>query len=261
MSRLCAPESFSAFYNGMASQQQIENALRNPDTLETQLYAGSITQLAGVYLHLPQNVICQAIVYLQRYIVNFPRVDTESVDILHCAALLLSCQVNELSLDTSLVARVGQFIADRPQLVYSNNLDLKGKTVPYPPGVTHDDINAIRRAFTDLLKGIGFDTVVHLPHTLALSYAQLLGLDRDVRYVLQLWALLNDAIRMSPLLLLVHQPHTVAVAGMAMVAGDLDIAISDEDWWEIFDVNLADLKHCTDMIDHGLRAYKDRKET
>lgn len=241
-------------FNSVASPEQLKKVL-NPTTRAIQRYAANITQLAGVYLHLSQEVIATAIVYLQRYILNDSDVDQKCIDILHSSALLLSCRIYEVSISDNAISRVGKYISDRPELVYSNDFKTEDE---YPPNPSSDHLISIRQGCTDILKKIGFDTVVQLPYTFALSYIQVLGFQATgSQYVLQMWALLNDAIRTCPVLLLIYQPPTIAVASMTIAAGDCGINISEQNWWEIFNVEYEELKQCIDMIGEGIKNEKN----
>jgi hypothetical protein len=98
-----------------------------------------------------------------------------------------------------------------------------------------------------LLRTLGFDTHVVLPHRLALTYLQTLGVlprvpsPQSRALASRTLAHLNTALFSPQLLYLTHQPYTLAVAAIYLAARETEVKLTDWDWWEIFDVDREDL--------------------
>lgn len=89
---------------------------------------------------------------------------------------------------------------------------------------------------TKILKRLGFNTHVALPHTLLLTYMQTLGV-LSPALVEQALGHLNAALLSPQLLYLTHQPNELAVAAIYLAAKETDVKMVNQDWWEVFDVD------------------------
>lgn len=91
-----------------------------------------------------------------------------------------------------------------------------------------------------ILRTLGFDTHVALPHTIALTYLQTLGATRPAvaRRVVEH---LNTALLSPQLLYVTHQPNALAVAGIYLAAREEGVKLVDGEWWEVFDVDREEL--------------------
>lgn len=98
-----------------------------------------------------------------------------------------------------------------------------------------------------LLRTLGFNTNVVLPHRLALTYLQTLGVlpripSSDSKALTsRTLAHLNTALFSPQLLYVTHQPYTLAVAAIYLAARETVVKLTEWDWWEIFDVDREDL--------------------
>ena len=98
-----------------------------------------------------------------------------------------------------------------------------------------------------LLRTLGFNTNVVLPHRLALTYLQTLGVLPRVpspdskALTSRTLAHLNTALFSPQLLYVTHQPNTLAVAAIYLAARETGVKLTEWDWWEIFDVDREDL--------------------
>lgn len=91
-----------------------------------------------------------------------------------------------------------------------------------------------------ILRTLGFDTHVALPHTIALTYLQTLGATRPAvahRVVQHL----NTALLSPQLLYVTHQPNALAVAAIYLATREEGIKLVDGEWWEVFDVDREEL--------------------
>jgi cyclin L len=91
-----------------------------------------------------------------------------------------------------------------------------------------------------ILSSIGFDIHVILPHTLALTYLQALGVSTETlaRRVLKH---LNGGLLSPQLVYLTHHPNALAVAAIYLAAKEVGVKLVDGNWWEVFDVEREDL--------------------
>ena len=91
-----------------------------------------------------------------------------------------------------------------------------------------------------VLSSIGFDTTVALPHALALTYLQALGVSSP-KLAGRVLEHLNAALLSPQLLYLTHQPNALAVGAIYLAAKETDVKMVDGNWWEVFDVDREDL--------------------
>lgn len=91
-----------------------------------------------------------------------------------------------------------------------------------------------------ILRTLGFDTHVALPHTVALTYLQTLGAARPAvsRRVIQH---LNASLLSPQLLYVTHQPNALAVAAIYLASREEGVKLVDGEWWEVFDVDREEL--------------------
>lgn len=91
-----------------------------------------------------------------------------------------------------------------------------------------------------ILRILGFDTHVALPHTISLTYLQTLGATKPAvaRRVIEH---LNTALLSPQLLYVTHQPSALAVAAIYLAAREEGVKLVDGEWWEVFDVDREEL--------------------
>ena len=105
----------------------------------------------------------------------------------------------------------------------------------------------LMRSESTLLRSISFVTSVVLPHRLALTYLQTLGVlpspasPTSSALATRTLAHLNTALFSPQLLYLTHQPAALAVASIYLAARETEISLSACEWWEIFDVDREEL--------------------
>lgn len=91
-----------------------------------------------------------------------------------------------------------------------------------------------------ILRTLGFNTHVALPHAIALTYLQTLGVtSSDVSR--RIFEHLNAALLSPQLLYVTHQPNALAVAAIYLAAREVGVKLVDVEWWEVFDVDREDL--------------------
>ncbi len=106
---------------------------------------------------------------------------------------------------------------------------------------------ALLRTESILLRSLSFITTVALPHHVALTYLQTLGVlpsdptATSSALATRTLAHLNTALFSPQLLYLTHQPPALAVAAIYLAARDLGVKLPGSEWWEVFDVDREDL--------------------
>jgi hypothetical protein len=91
-----------------------------------------------------------------------------------------------------------------------------------------------------ILRTLGYDTHVALPHTIALTYLQTLGVTKPAvaRRVVEH---LNATLLSPQLLYVTHQPNALAVAAIYLATREEGVKLVDGEWWEVFDVDREEL--------------------
>ena len=103
--------------------------------------------------------------------------------------------------------------------------------------------NLLLQTESILLRSISFITQVTLPHHIALTYLQTLGVlppsptDNSSALATRTLAHLNTALFSPQLLYLTHQPPALAVAAVYLAAREVGIKLPGVEWWEVFDVD------------------------
>ena len=95
-----------------------------------------------------------------------------------------------------------------------------------------------------ILKVLGFQIQVSLPHTLCVTYLQALGVfssPRASELAKRAIAHLNTALLSPQLLYLTHQPPSIATASIYLAAKEVGIKLPEVEWWEVFDTDREEL--------------------
>ncbi|KAL8809026.1 MAG: hypothetical protein Q9200_003788 [Gallowayella weberi] len=114
-------------------------------------------------------------------------------------------------------------------------------------GSYHSARVLLLQAETIVLRTLSFNTKVILPHHIALTYLQTLGVFPPTPS-LQSHALAARTLRLLNLALfspqipyITHPPATLAVAAIYLAAREVGVKLPSNEWWEIFDVDREDL--------------------
>lgn len=109
-----------------------------------------------------------------------------------------------------------------------------------------------------ILRTLGFDTHVALPHTIALTYLQTLGVSKPA-VSCRVLEHLNSTLLSPQLLYVTHQPNALAVAAIYLATREEGVKLVDGEWWEVFDVDREELG----FLVVGMRSTEGfmRKET
>ena len=108
--------------------------------------------------------------------------------------------------------------------------------------------NALLKTESLILRTLSFITHVSLPHHLALTYLQTLGVigsttsPQSSRYLAKrTLAHLNTGLLSPQLLYLTHQSPALAVAAIYLAAREIGVTLPRVEWWEVFDVDREEL--------------------
>lgn len=91
-----------------------------------------------------------------------------------------------------------------------------------------------------ILRTLGFNTHVALPHTIALTYLETLGATSPA-VAQRVFEHLNAALLSPQLLYITHQPNALAVAAIYLATREVGAKLVDGEWWEVFDVDREEL--------------------
>ena len=204
-----------------------------------------LTQTAGVLLRLPQEVITNALVVLQRVWLHHHVYEEEETKLLSAAALYLTAKLSFTPVSPRSVINVYAYLlsAASPLWFIQGSKGTKLKD-PQSYHVTEGTYERERQSLFDMehtiLSAVGFDTRVALPHTIALTYLQALGVSKP-SVSSRVLEHLNGALLSPQTLYLTHQPNALAVAAIYLAARETNTKLVDGNWWEVFDVDREDL--------------------
>lgn len=98
-----------------------------------------------------------------------------------------------------------------------------------------------------ILRTLSFVTQVIVPHHLALTFLQTIGVlqpsptDASRALAARTVAHLNTALFSPQLVYLTHQPTALAVAAIYLAAKEAGVKLPTTEWWEVFDVDREEL--------------------
>ncbi|KAK4945588.1 hypothetical protein LTR10_015207 [Elasticomyces elasticus] len=233
--------------NSLASPEQLF-AFKQVDDEKNQSLRFAWYQIisaAGILLRLPQEIIAQAIVLLQRLeVVGHPQPAYDVRE--HCATCtFLAAKPSPTPISWRSLANVYAYLGSHASPLKFINpdgppTDVNPQEYYVTEGSLQRHINDMVTAEGELLQSIGFDTRVVLPHGLALTYMQALGVSSATlaRSVLEH---LNAGLLSPQMLYLTHQPNALAVGAIYLAARELGVKLVEQNWWEVFDVDREDL--------------------
>lgn len=97
-----------------------------------------------------------------------------------------------------------------------------------------------------ILRTLGFQTHVALPHPLCINYLQTLDAfqtssEEGSAVAKRAFEHLNGALLSPQLVYLTHQPHALAVSAIYLAAREVEVKLPGVEWWEVFDVDREEL--------------------
>ncbi|KJF60488.1 cyclin domain-containing protein [Coccidioides immitis RS] len=240
--------------NSLATPTQLATSSSSldgiPADLETSIrYAGvRLTQAAGVLLRLPQDIISQAIVFFTRFWIG-PEGGSLAIhgakDI-SAASIYIAGKLSLTPVSPRSVINVYTFLLS-PK---SSPLRFVNPAGPPPradpenyyvsEGTYQSERVALMKMESAILRTLGFDTHVAIPHPIAFTYLQTLGSSTPAA-VKRTIEHLNTALLSPQLLYVTHQPNAIAVAAIYLAARETGVKLLDCEWWEVFDVDREEL--------------------
>lgn len=272
-------QSLLSLSNPLSTPEQLLKSSSQLDGISTDLessirFAGAqLTQAAGILLRLPQEIIAQSIVVFLRFYTGPEggsfRINSAKVSFHHSVPVQADLADNEPLKDLSAASiytiAKASALPQSPRSVvnvYAYLLScwppspqprLKTKVAPDTGSfyVSEGDYQSARTILMQLesvlLRSISFTTTVALPHQLALTYLQTLGVlpsrpsAASSALAKRTLAHLNTALFSPQLLYLTHQPATLAVASIYLAAREVGVSLATCEWWEVFDVDREEL--------------------
>ncbi|KAF9894034.1 hypothetical protein FE257_009006 [Aspergillus nanangensis] len=249
------PSGLKYLSNALATLDQLSNSSSSIDgvspDLETSIrFAGTqLTQAAGVLLRLSQDIISQAVVTFTRFWIGAEggSLRIYSVKDVSAAALYMTAKLSFQPTSPRSVLNVYAFLLsqDASPLWFINP---KGspETPPAPEtyclteGGYQSGRLVLLRTESIILRTLGFNTHVALPHTITLTYLQTLGVSSSA-VARRSFEYLNAALLSPQLLYVTHQPNALAVAAIYLAAREEGVKLVDDEWWEVFDVDREEL--------------------
>ena len=95
-----------------------------------------------------------------------------------------------------------------------------------------------------MLRILGFQIQISLPHTLYINYLQALDVSENPRFhnlAKRALAHLNSALLSPQYLYLTHHPNALATAAIYLAAKESTVKLPSSKWWEVFDVDREEL--------------------
>lgn len=240
------------------------NKQRSREIADVAIFKVSLfTQVAGVLLRLPQEIIAISIILLQRHITALLD-DNDSLwddsyrpdsapSLMSAACIFLAAKQSFYPLTPRSVVNVYALLTSSTtsllRFVNSSATDLLALT--HTPAVkdhfASEGTYQVRRGHLfakekQILASLGFNSKVCLPYNLALTYLQALsGSSQELSA--RVLGHLNGALLSPQLLYLTHQPNALAVAAIYLAAREVEVPLVDEEvpWWEVFDVGREEL--------------------
>lgn len=170
--------------------------------------------------------------------------------------------------------------------MYAHLLSIKSSDVPEGDSKLSSDLNArfvpegpyqperliLLQMEAKILRCLGFETKVIVPHHLALTYLQTLGTlavppnAQSTALARRTIAYLNTALFSSQLLYLTHQPSSLAVAAVYLAAREVGVRLPGNEWWEVFDVEreelgflVVGLRSCQGFIESETKKWAEHR--
>ncbi|KAB8254675.1 autophagocytosis associated protein [Aspergillus pseudonomiae] len=240
--------------NALATPEQLSNSSSAIDGIAPELeasirFAGTqLTQAAGVLLRLSQDIIAQAIVTFTRFWIGAEggSLRIYSVKDVSAAALYMTAKLSFQPTSPRSVLNVYNLLVskDASPLWFINPKGVSEQppleTYCLSEGGYQSQRMVLLRTESIILRTLGFNTHVALPHTIALTYLQTLGISSSA-VAQRVFEHLNAALLSPQLLYVTHQPNALAVSSIYLAAREVGVKLVDGEWWEVFDVDREEL--------------------
>ena len=256
-------------FNPLVSPQQLMKFKNHEDDNDpaTRFAQYQLTSAAGILLRLPQEVIAQAIVLLQRFQASSRPEDREgfSPKSYSAGSIYLAAKISVTPVSPRSIINIYAYLMSKASpLQFFNPTATSTEAQPQDYYVSEGTFERERQRLficeSTILAGIGFDTRVALPYTLALIYIQALGVT-STKLGQRVFEYLNTGLLSPQLLYLTHQPNSLAAGAIYLAARELGVKLVGQNWWEVFDVDREDLGFLVLSFGSMAKFAKAQKET
>ncbi|KAK5107844.1 hypothetical protein LTR62_000604 [Meristemomyces frigidus] len=253
---MTTPSDPSHLLNPLATSTRLQQSASNLDGLPKHLedsirYETSrLTQAAGILLRLPQEIVAQSIITLQRFWTGSEggssMLEHDPVQVA-AAAIYLCAKPSGSSLGPrSIVTTFACLQGLRGKYDQSTTIEKGPFLIEWhlSEGEYQTKREQLFKLETRILRSLGFQTHVALAYTLGINYLQTLEAFQDPRgsaLAQRVFAHLNTALLSPQLLYLTHQPCALATASIYLAAREIGVSLPETEWWEVFDVDREDL--------------------
>lgn len=111
-----------------------------------------------------------------------------------------------------------------------------------------------------ILRTLGFNTHIVIPHTIALTYLQTINAASSA-LAQRVFEHLNASLLSPQLLYVTHQPNALAVAAIYIASRQVGVKLAEDEWWEVFDVDREELGFLVVAMNSMEGFAKSEKET
>ncbi|KAL8987902.1 MAG: hypothetical protein Q9177_002948 [Variospora cf. flavescens] len=273
-------ESLVPLSNSLATAEQIATSSSSLDGIPSDLESSirlaglEITQAAGILLGLPQDVVAQAMIIFTRFYLG-PEGGSyriNSAKDVSAASLYLAAKLSATPQTPRSVCNVYSYLMSEPtRKAFPQSPVHNPESYYLSEGTYHSTRALLLRTETLVLRTLSFDVKVTVPHHLALTYLQTLGVlpstptSKSRSLAARTIGHLNLGLFSSQLLYLTHQPTTLAIAAIYLASRELGVKLPGTAWWEVFDVDREDLgfvvvayRSCESWVNGEREKWKDR---
>ncbi|KEQ78698.1 hypothetical protein M438DRAFT_285229 [Aureobasidium pullulans EXF-150] len=240
--------------NPLATPYQLQNTAseldRIPGDLEVSIrFEGSrLIQAAGVLLHLPQELIAEAIIIFARFWLG-PEggslAEYHAKDVIAASVYLVTKPSAHPVSPRRLLSVLAYLNKVRPSLDIESASKVAPEDCFLSEGSYQDGRLALIHTEAQMLRILGYQTHVSLPYAICINYLQALDVftttENGQALAKKAFAHLNSALFSPQLLYLTHQPPSLATAAIYLAAKNIGVKLPGEEWWEVFDVDREEL--------------------
>ncbi|THX22121.1 hypothetical protein D6C97_05282 [Aureobasidium pullulans] len=240
--------------NPLATPYQLQNTAsqldRIPGDLEVSIkFEGSrLIQAAGVLLHLPQELIAEAIIIYARFWLG-PEggslAEYHAKDVIAASVYLVTKPSAHPVSPRRLLSVLAYLNKVRPSLDIESASKVAPEDCFLSEGSYQDGRLALIHTEAQMLRILGYQTHVSLPYAICINYLQALDVftttENGQALAKKAFAHLNSALLSPQLLYLTHQPPSLATAAIYLAAKEIGVKLPGEEWWEVFDVDREEL--------------------
>ncbi|THZ75926.1 hypothetical protein D6C85_02579 [Aureobasidium pullulans] len=240
--------------NPLATPYQLQNTAsqldRIPGDLEVSIrFEGSrLIQAAGVLLHLPQELIAEAIIIFARFWLG-PEggslAEYHAKDVIAASVYLVTKPSAHPVSPRRLLSVLAYLNKVRPSLDIESASKVAPEDCFVSEGSYQDGRLALIHTEAQMLRILGYQTHVSLPYAICINYLQALDVftttENGQALAKKAFAHLNSALFSPQLLYLTHQPPSLATAAIYLAAKNIGVKLPGEEWWEVFDVDREEL--------------------